>query len=103
MWDRDFNDEYSKQYFGANLKKAKANYDKELKRAKAEFKKEYLFAPISKFKFWVKLLREKLVQQIFTTLKVVIIGKLVPRPSMTFLQARFTGVRQKFGTCGLRV
>ena len=51
MWD--FTTEHSKKYFGANLEKAKRNYNKELKRVKDEFKKKYPFAPISKFEFWI--------------------------------------------------
>ena len=50
---RDFTSEYNRKYFGANLKKAKANYDKEMKRARNEFVKKYPYAKISKFKFWV--------------------------------------------------
>ena len=49
----DFTSEESKKRFGANLEKAKQNYEKELKRVKDDFRKKYPFASISKFKFYV--------------------------------------------------
>ena len=55
---RDFTTEQSKKYFGANLRKAKANYDKEFKRAKREFEKKYPYADVTNFKFQVILSRD---------------------------------------------
>ena len=55
---RDFTTEQSKKYFGANLRKAKANYDKEFKRAKTEFEKKYPYADITNFKFQIILSRD---------------------------------------------
>ena len=55
---RDFTTEQSKKYFGANLRKAKANYDKEFKRAKTEFEKKYPYADVTNFKFQIFLSRD---------------------------------------------
>ena len=55
---RDFTTEQSKKYFGANLRKAKANYDKEFKRAKTEFEKKYPYANVKNFKFQIILSRD---------------------------------------------
>ena len=55
---RDFTTEQSKKYFGVNLRKAKANYDKEFKRAKNEFEKKYPYANITNFKFQIILSRD---------------------------------------------
>ena len=55
---RDFTTEQSKKYFGANLRKAKANYDKEFKRAKNEFVKKYPYADVKNFKFQIILSRD---------------------------------------------
>ena len=52
---RDFTTEQSKKYFGANLRKAKANYDKGFKRAKNEFEKKYPYADIKNFKLQIFL------------------------------------------------
>ena len=98
---RDFTTEQSKKYFGANLRKAKANYDEELKRAKTEFVKKYPYADVKNFKFQIFLSRYKkfLARQKFTSLtSTERTGKSVPWPLTIFIQARFTGARQKFGT-----
>ena len=55
---RDFTTEQSKKYFGANLRKAKANYDKEFKRARNEFAKKYPYADVASFKFQIILSRD---------------------------------------------
>ena len=55
---RDFTTEQSKKYFGANLKRAKANYDKDFKRAKTEFEKKYPYADTTNFKFQIILSRD---------------------------------------------
>ena len=55
---RDFTTEQSKKYFGANLRKAKANYEKEFKRAKTEFEKKYPYVDIRNFKFQIILSRD---------------------------------------------
>ena len=55
---RDFTTEQSKKYFGADLRKAKANYDKEFKRAKTEFEKKYPYADTKNFKFQIFLSRD---------------------------------------------
>ena len=55
---RDFTTEQSKKYFGANLRKAKANYNKEFKRAKREFEKKYPYADVTNFKLQVILSRD---------------------------------------------
>ena len=55
---RDFTTEQSKKYFGTNLRKAKANYDKEFKRAKTEFEKKYPYTDIRNFKFQIFISRD---------------------------------------------
>ena len=52
---RDFTTEQSKKCFGANLRKAKANYDKEFK---TEFEKKYPYADVKNFKFQIILSRD---------------------------------------------
>ena len=53
MWD--FESANTKTFFGANLKKAKANHDKELKKIKDKFVKDYPYAKLSEFEFWINL------------------------------------------------
>ena len=53
MWD--FESANTKKFFGANLKKAKANHDKELKKTKDKFVKDYPYAKLSEFEFWINL------------------------------------------------
>ena len=53
MWN--FESATVKKYFGANLKKAKANHDKELKKTKDKFVKDYPYAKLSQFEFWINL------------------------------------------------
>ena len=55
---RDFTTEQSKKYFGANLRKAKRNYDKEFVRARNEFVKKYPYADLTNFKFQIILSRD---------------------------------------------
>ena len=101
---RDFTTEQSKKYFGANVRKAKANYDKEFKRAKRE--KIYPYADITNFKFQIILLRDG---EISSSTKIYHFdenGANWEIGSVAFGDF-FTGalywVRQKFGTLRTRV
>ena len=53
MWD--FESTNTKKFFGANLKKAKANHDKELKKIRDKSVKTYPYAKLSEFEFWINL------------------------------------------------
>ena len=53
MWD--FEPANTKKFFGANLKKAKANHDKELKKTRDKFVETYPYAKLSEFEFWINL------------------------------------------------
>ena len=53
MWD--FESANTKKFFGANLKKAKANHDKELKKTRDKFVETYPYAKLSEFEFWINL------------------------------------------------
>ena len=53
MWN--FESATVKKYFGANLKKAKANHDKELKKTRDKIVKDYPYAKLSEFEFWINL------------------------------------------------